>query len=118
MGGIIRNLGWSLIEIGGMPDHIHLLTTMRNVDNFSSSIQKIKSDSSKWIKTKDFSQNGKNFKWQEGYGAFTVSRSMTDTVQEYIKNQEEHHAGRSFEEEYTGLLGKHGIEYDPRFVLD
>ena len=58
------------------------------------------------------------FAWQEGYAAFTVSQSQKDVVVRYIANQEEHHQGRSFEEELVELLKAHQIEYDARYLWD
>ncbi|HEV7746020.1 MAG TPA: hypothetical protein VGO56_13555 [Pyrinomonadaceae bacterium] len=54
--------------------------------------------------------------WQEGYGAFSVSKSEGDKVVRYIANQQEHHRKRTFKEEFIGLLDKHGIAYDTRYI--
>jgi putative transposase len=116
IGGIIRQHEASLIEIGGISDHIHLLIKIGNLDKYSSLIRMIKADSSRWIH-KEWGDKT-NFSWQEGYGSFSVSYSQTDAVREYIKNQEKHHRGVSFETEYITFLKKNGVEYDPRFVFD
>lgn len=52
-----------------------------------------------------------------GFAAFTVSRSQIETIVNYIRNQEQHHAKRDFAAEFVALLKKHLIEYDPRYVL-
>jgi hypothetical protein len=70
-------------------------------------VQKLKANSSRW-----FEENGVQFEWQKGYGAFSVSPSLLTTVQAYIRNQEEHHRERSFEEEFRALLDKSGVAYD------
>ena len=77
-------------------------------------VEKVKSHSSKWIKTKD--EHLKNFYWQDGYGAFSVNQWGLDTVKDYIKKQHEHHSEKSFKEEYMGLLEEHGAVFDERYV--
>lgn len=77
-------------------------------------VEKVKSYSSKWIKTKDKSME--NFYWQNGYGAFSVNQGGLDTVKDYIEKQYEHHSGKSFKEEYLGLLEENGTEFDERYV--
>jgi putative transposase len=72
----------------------------------------LKANSSKWL-----TEQGKDFSWQEGYGAFSVSSSNLDQVIRYIQNQEAHHRKSSFEEEYRDLLRKHGVDYDPKYVF-
>ena len=69
---------------------------------------------SKWIKAKG--ENYSNFYWQDGYGAFTVSKSKAQEVVDYVAGQREHHRTRTFQEEYRGLLERHGIEYDEHYV--
>jgi hypothetical protein len=73
----------------------------------------LKKDSSNWVK-----QNfDRNFAWQEGYAAFTVSSSVTDAVRKYISTQETHHGEHSFVDELKALLGKAGIEYQEKYLL-
>jgi len=116
MGGIIRGEGGILLEIGGMPDHVHLLAKFRTDIAVATMVQKIKGKSSKW-------RNGQRsrferFQWQEGYGAFSVSQSLVKKVGNYIATQEEHHKGTSFKDELIGLLKRHRIPYDERYLLD
>jgi len=111
--GIIRNQGGTLIEIGGMPDHVHCLARLPANKAVSDMLRAIKSDSSGWVnreRPKD------RFAWQAGYGAFTVSQSQAEVVQKYIQRQEEHHRVRSFKEEVLEMLEKHGVEYDERYL--
>ena len=56
--------------------------------------------------------------WQKGYGAFSVSSSNVSAVIRYIDQQEAHHKKKSFDDEFIALLKKHGVEFDPRYVLD
>jgi putative transposase len=116
MGGIIRGEGGILLEIGGMPDHVHLLAKFRTDIAVATMVKKIKGKSSKW--RNDMRHQAERFKWQEGYGAFSVSESLVKKVRNYIHTQEEHHRRVSFKEELIALLKKHRIPYDERYLLD
>lgn len=115
MGGIIRNQGGHLLEIGGMPDHVHLLVQLSTLDKFSHFIRDVKANSSGWIH-EHFSYF-KDFAWQEGYGSFSVGYSALEKTKRYIQIQEQHHKTMTFEEEYIKFLKLHGVNYDERFVL-
>ncbi|MCW9708065.1 IS200/IS605 family transposase [Aliifodinibius sp. 1BSP15-2V2] len=86
--GIVQNHGHKLLQINGMPDHIHLLFGMRPSQSLSNLMKQIKQDSSRWINKNKLSKN--RFSWQAGYGAFSYSKSQLPRVINYIKNQEEH----------------------------
>ena len=79
-------------------------------------LEEVKSHSSKWMKTKG--ENLKNFYWQDGYGAFSVSPTQVDTVINYIANQKVHHSRKTFQDEFRGFLKKYKVEYDERYVWD
>lgn len=113
LGGVVRGLGGTPLEIGGVADHVHLLVGLKPTHTLSDIMRVMKSDSSKWLHD-EMRQN--RFAWQEGYGAFTVSRSNVDGVRTYIAQQEEHHRQRSFQEEYLEFLEKHEIEFDERYL--
>lgn len=113
--GIINAKKASLIQIGGMPDHIHILLTLSPDQAISKLVKDIKISSTKWIREQNSST--KSFSWQEGFGAFSVSKSNTDAVQKYIVKQKEHHKKSSFEEEFIQFLEKHEIEYDRKYVF-
>jgi len=98
-----------------MPDHIHIFFGMRPIQSLSELMQDIKGDSSKWVNQKALVKS--RFSWQEGYGAFSYSKSHIDHVIEYIKNQEKHHKKKSFIEEYHEFLEKFGIDYDDRYIF-
>ncbi len=115
LGGIVRNHGGHLLEIGGMPDHVHLLIEQSRLDKFSHQVGNMKAHSTLWIHQTFL--NAKEFAWQEGYGSFSVSYSAADRVREYIKNQEQHHKAMTFDEEYMKFLGNCDVKYDERFVL-
>jgi len=114
MGGVIKNYDGKLMEAGGTFDHVHLLVGLSLPDKFSDLVRDVKTNSSLWLKKNSTQQY---FAWQEGYGSFSVSYSSLEKVKHYIKNQEEHHKTKSFDEEYLQLLKKHKIPYDTRFVL-
>jgi len=113
--GIIKNNNHKLLAIGGMPDHLHILIGMRPTQSVSDLMQDIKGSSSKWINEKKF-LNVK-FEWQDGYGAFSYSKSHVDAVIDYIKNQEQHHAVKTFREEYLDILKKYEVDYDERYIF-
>jgi REP-associated tyrosine transposase len=116
MEGILRRREGVLLNIGGTADHVHLLLRLKPDMSVSKIVQAIKAISSKWVHERpDLPQE---FAWQSGYGAFSVSESQARTVWRYIEHQEEHHRKVSFEDELRGLLEKHGIEFDPAYLLD
>ncbi len=100
--------------INGTENHVHLLIGLSLPDKFSEFIRDIKACSSIWMKQ---NTSQKYFAWQEGYGSFSVSYSSLEKVYHYIKNQEEHHKTKSFDQEYLELLKKHNLNFDNRFVL-
>jgi REP element-mobilizing transposase RayT len=116
LGGISNKLDCPPILIGGTDDHVHLLGRQARTIALAEWIKELKRGSSIWIKTKDTSLAG--FEWQAGYGAFSVSQSQSDRVENYIAGQEEHHRRLSFQDEFRRLLEKHKIEYDERYVWD
>jgi REP element-mobilizing transposase RayT len=113
--GIVTNQGHKLLKIGGMPDHIHVLFGMRPIQSLSNLMQDIKGDSSSWINKNRFVPG--RFSWQEGYGAFSYSKSQIDGVIKYIQRQEQHHKKQSFQEEYLKILQLFDIEFDERYIL-
>jgi len=113
--GIILNHGHKLLAINGMPDHVHVFFGMRPTQTLSDLIQDIKGDSSKWINESRFMPG--HFSWQEGFGAFSYSKSHVDNVIDYIKNQDNHHKTRTFIDEYKEFLKKFEIDYDERYIF-
>ena len=113
---VCRDLGGETSRVGGVSDHIHILTTLPRALSQAQMIEQIKKTSSKWIKTIDDRYRG--FSWQRGYGAFSVSPSQSEAVLQYIDTQQKHHRTRTFQEEYRELLRKHGIQFDELYVWD
>ena len=116
MGGIVRGEGGSLMEVGGVSDHVHLLVRSKTDVSVATLVKKIKGKSSGWVN--DLPARQERFYWQEGYGAFSVSASVVPKVQRYIRTQEEHHRRTSFKDELITLLKRHHIPYDERYLLD
>ena len=105
-----------LLEVGGMPDHVHLVARFRADLAVADMMRVIKANSSKWVNER--ASRAVDFAWQTGYGAFTVSGSQLPVVRRYVQRQEEHHRKRTFQEEFVAFLKKHGIEYDQRYLWD
>ena len=114
--GIVTNRGQKLFAVFAMPDHVHILVSIGPTILISDLVRDIKAGSSKFINDKKWI-NGK-FHWQEGYGAFSYSKSSVDSVVKYILNQEEHHKKKKFKDEYLDLLVKFEIEYDHKYLFN
>ena len=113
--GIIVNKKSMVIQIGGVPNHIHILCTLPRTVSMADFVEDIKKCSSKWIKT--LNPNYSQFAWQGGYGIFSVSASAVEKVKRYVMNQKEHHRKKTFQEEYEAFLQAYSIEYNPEFVF-
>jgi REP element-mobilizing transposase RayT len=113
LGGVIRTLDAIPLEVGGIDDHVHLLAGLKPVHSVADVVRIVKTESSRWVHDE---LNERRFAWQEGYGAFTVSRSNIGAVRNYIAGQHEHHRTRSFQDEYRELLEKHEIAFDERYL--
>jgi putative transposase len=113
---ICRDLDAEILCVGGVADHVHIVTTLPRTVSQAQLIEGIKKPSSKWIKTLDARYRG--FSWQRGYAAFSVSESQLKTVVQYAQHQEEHHRNLTFQEEYRELLRLHAIEFDEQYVWD
>jgi REP element-mobilizing transposase RayT len=114
MGGILKNYKSIPIQIGGTSDHIHILCTLPKTMAPADLAEEVKKSSSRWIKTKG--NQYRDFYWQDGYSGFSVSKSVVDTVNEYILNQKKHHEKVLFIDEYKNLLKAHGIPFEDRYL--
>ena len=115
IGGIIRTEGSIPFAVGGVADHIHILTTLSKTVALSDFVRNIKAKSSKWLKTVDAYYEF--FQWQEGYGAFSVSPSLMKRTTKYILTQAERHKTKTYREEYAETLKAYGIDYDERYAF-
>ena len=113
--GIIQKSGHKLLAINGMPDHLHVFFGMRPIQSLSDLMQNIKQDSSRWINRKKFIKE--KFEWQEGFGAFSYSKSQASRVIAYVQNQENHHRKITFLDEYKKFLEKFEVHYDDRYIF-
>lgn len=104
----LEELSCPLLEIGGMPDHVHLLFRLDPKRSISDVMKQVKGGVSHWINQQDILST--KFAWQTGYSAFSVSKSQMDTIRHYILTQKEHHRTMTFQEEYAGFLKLHGLE--------
>ena len=113
--GIIKNKRHKLIQINGMPNHIHILIGLNPNESISDVIKEIKRCSTNFINDRQWIKG--KFKWQEGYGAFSYSKSQLDAVSKYIENQEKHHSKKTFREEYIELMKKFSVEFDSKYIF-
>ncbi len=116
LGSVCKILDCQPIKIGGTDDHVHILCMLSKNVALSKVLEKIKSHSSKWIKTAY--PDLQHFYWQDGYGAFSVNPAEVDTVIQYISNQRVHHQTKTFQDEYRAFLQKYKVDYDERYVWD
>jgi REP element-mobilizing transposase RayT len=116
LGGCAKTLGCLPIQIGGVSDHVHLLTTLARTVSIAEFVKEVKRVSTGWIQ-----QRGgmfRQFHWQAGYGCFSVSETDAQAVVLYIEGQEEHHRTTTFQVEYRALLCQHGEKWDETYVWD
>ncbi len=114
--GIVAKRGQKLLAIYVMPDHVHIFIGMQPDISISDLTRDIKAGSSKFINSNRW-MKGK-FNWQEGFGAFSYSKSHAEKVVKYILNQKEHHKKKTFREEYIEFLNKFAIKYDEKYLFD
>jgi putative transposase len=113
IGGCLKRLDAFPQEIGGVADHVHLLVGIKPTHAIADLVKETKRVATEWVRD---TRHIRGFAWQEGYGAFSVSKSAVLSVREYIQQQEKHHQKRTFQEEYREFLEKHGIDFDERYL--
>lgn len=111
--GIGKNHELIVLAVSGTEDHVHILFHLPPKLALAKAVLLLKANSSKWM-----TEGVNDFSWQEGYGAFSVSSSNTDSMIQYIKNQEKHQRKFSFEEEFRAILQRHDLEQDVRHLSD
>jgi REP element-mobilizing transposase RayT len=112
LAGIGRNHKIPVLAAGGTTNHVHLLIALPTDVTVAKAVQALKANSSRWM-----GEHGIDFAWQEGYGAFSVSASHAPVVRDYIEHQPQHHARRSYEDEFLTLLRKTGVGFEPEQVF-
>ena len=116
LSGILKHDGAFPLSVGGWKDHVHVFFELPVTMSVSDQMRMLKATSSKWINDRKLVKG--KFSWQEGYGAFSYSRSQRNSVINYIMNQEEHHSTKSFRDEYMELLKKFEIPFDEKYVFE
>ena len=114
--GILRKQASQPLLVGGVADHVHALFVLSKNHSIAKIVYEVKRGSSKWIKT--LGSEFKNFHWQSGYGAFSVSQSHVEQVRKYIAEQERHHRRHTFQDEFRTFLQRYSVEFDERYVWD
>jgi putative transposase len=116
LGGISKTLDCLPLVVGGMEDHVHLLTRFGRTITQAEWVKELKRVSNLWLKEQG--RKYADFQWQAGYADFSVSASNLERVREYIAHQEEHHRKLNFQDELRALLRKHDVKWDERYVWD
>jgi len=116
LGTICRDIGSMFVHVGGVSDHVHIVSTLPRTMSQAELVERIKKTSSKWMKDLDVRYRG--FSWQRGYAAFSISPSKLAAVLKYVNDQQEHHRTHTFQEEYRDLLRRHRVEFDERYLWD
>ena len=116
MAGVLQRIGCEPILIGGVEDHVHVLCNLSRTVTIAQLVEEAKKSPSKWVKEQG--PQYREFFWQSGYGAFSVSQSNVEQVRAYIATQGEHHRKVSFQDEFRALCRKHGVEIDERYAWD
>jgi REP element-mobilizing transposase RayT len=114
LAGMATHHGLMALKVGGLEDHLHLVLRIPPTIPVSEAVRLLKGSSSRWIR-QTFSEL-EAFRWQDGYGAFTVSTSALPATIRYVEQQRATHERRTFEDEFLFLLQRHGIEYDERYL--
>lgn len=112
---VLKSMDCYPIQVGGVENHIHVLSTMSKNTSLAKMMEEVKRHSSRWLKTKDIYY--KDFSWQGGYGGFSVSQSVVEKTAAYIRNQENHHRKRSFREEYLCFLDEYCVDYNEVYLF-
>ena len=113
--GVLKKKKCHLYRIGGVEDHLHIVTHIHPMLAPAVLVKDIKLASFKLIKQENLFPDFNG--WQDGYGGFTYAYSAKDDLIEYVKNQAEHHKKISFKDEYIALLKENGIDFDEKYLF-
>jgi REP element-mobilizing transposase RayT len=112
---VLKSMECYPIQVGGVENHVHVLSTMSKNISLARMMEEVKRHSSRWLKTKG--SYYKDFGWQGGYGGFSVSQSVVERTANYIKNQERHHKKLSFRDGYLRFLKEYGVDYNEVYLF-
>ena len=112
----IREMDSPWVVVGGVGDHVHILFDMGKKHSPVDFVEQTKRESSKFVKT--IGARFGEFYWQRGYGMFSVGPTHRQEAEDYVRHQEEHHRGKTFQEEFRAFLERYGVDYDERYVWD
>lgn len=113
---VVRNLDSPYVFVGGVADHVHVLFDMGKLHAPVEFVEQVKRESSKFVKT--LGPSYQNFYWQRGYGMFSVGPADLASAEQYVRDQEEHHKSKTFQEEFREFLNQYEIDYDEQYVWD
>lgn len=116
MAGVLKSIDCPAIIVGGVEDHVHILCSLSRIRTIAQLLEETKIATSKWVKSKGTAY--KDFHWQNGYGAFSVSESKVADVRRYIEEQDKHHRKMTFQDEFRELCRRHNIALDERYAWD
>jgi putative transposase len=116
MAGVLRRIGCTPIQVGGVEDHVHALFALSRTLTLADAVETLKTSSTRWLKTQG--SEFTTFRWQSGYGAFSVSRSQLTTLMHYIETQDDHHRTLRFQDELRLILRRADMPYDERYLWD
>ena len=115
IGNLINESNAKTIIVNGIEDHVHCFFALKPVMSVAELMKTVKAKSSKYVNDNNLTPH--RFEWQEGYGVFSYRQRDVDTIYHYIKNQEEHHKIKSFNEEYKETLMEFCVQYDTRYLF-
>jgi REP element-mobilizing transposase RayT len=104
-----------MLAINNVADHLHMLVGLSPKQSISDMLRLVKGDSSEWINSERLVLG--KFQWQEGFGAFSHSRSQIDSVVKYIQGQVEHHKKVGFIDEYKKMLSDFSVDFDEKYIF-
>jgi len=113
---VIRSIDSPYVVVGGVTDHVHILFDMGKMHAPVEFVEQVKRETSKFVKT--LGPRYKDFYWQRGYGMFSVCPTHLGDAEQYVRDQEEHHRKKTYQDEYREFLQRYGIEFDERYVWD
>ena len=116
LGHVANTIGCPSGGAGGWDDHVHLLCGLSRTITIAKLVEVVKRETSKWAK--DRFPDWHDFYWQNGYGVFSVSQSLVEQVQRYIRRQKEHHSTQTFQDEFRSLCDKYEVPFDEHYVWD